>query len=65
MVLNQLLLLFYFFILALDKNIGTYKIQLITRTINIIALYPKKRKTGTKKPSQEGFFIIRFIMGYF
>ena len=65
MVLYQVLLLFYFFILALDKYTKNYKIQLITRKINIIALYPKKRKTGTKNPSQEGFFIIRFIIGYF
>ena len=62
MVLHQVLLLFLFFILALDKYSRNYKIQLISSQLILLPYMRRKEKSDIKKPSQEGFFIIKFIL---
>ena len=62
MVLHQVLLLFLFLILALDKDNRNYKIQLIISQLILLPFMRIKAKSSTKKPLQEGFFNIMFIV---
>ena len=65
MVLCQVILLFYYFILALDKYSRNYKIQLISSQL-ILLPYMRRKKIRYKKAlARELFYYMDYFTGYF
>ena len=66
MVLSQVLLLFFFLILALDKYSRNYKIQLIISQLILLPYKRRKAKSDTKKALAGGLFYYKdYFTGYF